>query len=275
MQNFISCLLLISGLYTQALAQTLSKETIIIETSYGNMKLKLYEETPGHKANFLKLAREHYFDSLLFHRVINNFMIQGGDHLSKHAAPGDSLGHGEIGYKLPPEFNPALIHKKGRLAAARDGDDINPLQESSPSQFYIVMGKVRTPEDLKKYEERINRAHYNRCAREFMKGGEGKRLRQEYNRLKGENKTDSAAALNAKIEAAILAEHLKTPEYRFSEQQVKVYTTVGGTPHLDGSYTVFGEVVEGLEVIDKIAAVKTDKRDRPLTDIRMFVKVID
>lgn len=274
MQNFISLLLVLSGFLGSLSSQTLSKETILIETSYGNMKLKLYEETPLHKANFLKLVNEHFFDSLLFHRVITNFMIQGGDHLSKRAKHGDSLGHGEIGYTLPAEFNPALIHKKGRLAAARDGDDVNPKQESSPSQFYIVMGKVRTMEDLKKYEERINKTHYTNCAREFMKTGEGQRLKQEYNRLKNENKTDSAALVNNQIEAAIQSEHLKTPEYKFNKQQIETYTTVGGTPHLDGTYTVFGEVIEGLEVLDKIAAVKTDKHDRPLTDIRMKVTLI-
>ena len=274
MQNFISLGLLFSGFWMSLFSQTLSKETVLIETVYGNMKLKLYEETPLHKANFLKLVNQHYFDSLLFHRVINEFMIQGGDHLSKMAKQGDSLGHGEIGYQLPAEFNRALIHKKGRLAAARDGDDVNPKQESSPSQFYIVMGKVRTLEDLKKYEERINKAHYKRCAAEFMKSDEGKRLKQTSDLLTAENKLDSAKWVNAKIDALIEAEHIKTPKYIFNKEQIETYTTVGGTPHLDNNYTVFGEVIEGLEVIDKIAGVKTDKRDRPLEDIRMRVKVL-
>jgi cyclophilin family peptidyl-prolyl cis-trans isomerase len=274
MQNFISLLLLLSGLWGCIEAQTLSKETILIETAYGNMKLKLYEETPKHKANFLKLVNEHFFDSLMFHRVINNFMIQGGDHLSKHAKPGDSLGHGDIGYTVPAEFNTALIHKKGRLAAARESDDINPERASSASQFYIVMGKKRTMEDLKKYEDRINKANYNLCARKFTASEEGKKLKTEHNRLKTENKLDSAALINTKIEETIQAEHLKTPEYKFNQTQTDVYATIGGTPHLDGSYTVFGEVIEGIEVIDKIAAVKTDKRDRPIEDIRMRVSLM-
>jgi cyclophilin family peptidyl-prolyl cis-trans isomerase len=275
MQNFISLFLILSGFLGSLQAQTLSKETVVIETEYGKMKIKLYEETPIHKANFLKLVKEHYFDSLLFHRVINNFMIQGGDPLSKHAKPGDSLGHGELDYKLPAEFNPKLIHKKGRLCAARDGDDVNPKQESSPSQFYIVMGKVRTLEDLRKYEERINKSRYTKVAREFMKSDEGKKMKQHYNRLKNENKTDSAALVNTAIEGMIQAEYSKTPEYKFSKEQIDTYTTVGGTPHLDGTYTVFGEVIEGLRVIDKIAEVKTDKRDRPLEDIRMKVYLIN
>jgi cyclophilin family peptidyl-prolyl cis-trans isomerase len=275
MQNLISLTLLFTGFLGCFSAQTLSKETVLLETPYGNMKLKLYEETPLHKANFLKLVKEHYYDSLMFHRVINTFMIQGGDHFSKHAKAGDTLGHGDIGYTVPAEFNRNIIHKKGRLAAARDGDDVNPSQASSATQFYIVMGKQRTMEDLKKYEDRINKTHYMKCAREYLKTEEGKKLKREYTRLKVETKTDSAALVNAKIEAAVQAEHLKVPEYKFDKQQIDTYTTVGGTPHLDGTYTVFGEVIEGLDVIDKIATVKTDKRDRPLEDIRMKMKLVE
>jgi cyclophilin family peptidyl-prolyl cis-trans isomerase len=238
------------------------------------MKLKLYEETPLHKTNFLKLVSDHFFDSLMFHRVINEFMIQGGDQLSKRAKAGDSLGHGDIGYTIPAEINSKLLHKKGALCAARESDDINPNHESSASQFYIVMGKKRTLEDLKKYEDRINKTHYTNAARAFIKTPEGKSLKQNYNRLKNENKADSAALVNAEIEARIQAEHLKTPEYKFNEQQVSLYTKDGGTPHLDGTYTVFGEVIEGLDVIDKIATAKKDARDRPLKDIRMKVWIL-
>lgn len=274
MQKFISTLIITAFLGNCAFSQTLSPETILLETPYGNMKLKLYEETPQHKANFLKLVERHFFDSLMFHRVINEFMIQGGDHLSKTAKPGDSLGHGDIGYTVPAEFNTKLIHKKGALCAARESDDINPKFESSASQFYIVMGRKRTKEDLKKYEDRINTSHYNNCARAFIKTPEGKIMKQNYNRLKNENKMDSAALVNTQIEAGIKAEHLKTPEYRFSEQQVSVYTASAGTPHLDGTYTVFGEVIEGMDVIDKIASVKKDVRDRPLKDVRMKMSIV-
>jgi cyclophilin family peptidyl-prolyl cis-trans isomerase len=260
---------------TQIAAQTLGKETILIQTSYGKIKVKLYDETPLHKANFLKLAGQGFFDSLMFHRVINNFMIQGGDPLSKKAGRFDSLGHGDIGYTVPAEINENLIHKKGALCAARESDDINPRFESSGSQFYLVMGKTRTAEDLRKYEDRINNTRYANCARAFMKTDSGKVLKQTYNRLKTENKADSASMVNARIEAAIRREQYKTPPYKFSARQVEVYTTTGGTPHLDGTYTVFGEVVEGLDIIDKIAAVKTDQRDRPLKDIRMKITVTD
>lgn len=274
MQKFISVLFTIIGLWGISTAQTLSQETVLLETPYGKMKLKLYEETPLHKANFLKLVSEGFYDSLLFHRVINEFMIQGGDHLSKRAKKGDSLGHGDIGYTVPAEINSKLIHKKGALAAARESDDINPKFESSASQFYIVMGKKRTLEDLKKYEDRINKAHYSGSARAFIRSQQGKELKEKYNRLKAENKMDSAALVNTEIEARIKTEHLKTPEYKFNEMQVTTYTQAGGTPHLDGTYTVFGEVIEGLDVIDKIASVRKDERDRPVKDIRMKMSII-
>lgn len=275
MQNFISLLLLFALLCLDEGAQTLGKETVVIETAYGKIKLKLFEETPLHKANFLKLVKEGYYDSLLFHRVIYQFMIQGGDHLSKKAKPGDSLGHGDIGYMIPAEFNQAIIHKKGRLAAARESDDINPEQQSSPTQFYIVMGKARTMDDLKKYEERINKNRYNRYRYAYLKTSEGAGMKEKFERLKMENKVDSAVMMDEVIELAVKNEYSKTSEYKFSDYQIKTYTSVGGTPHLDGSYTVFGEVIEGLEIIDKIASVKTDKRDRPLEDIRMKVYVVE
>jgi cyclophilin family peptidyl-prolyl cis-trans isomerase len=271
MKKIIILIFSLFALIISVSGQTLSKETVIIETKYGKMKIKLYEETPLHKANFLKLVNQKVFDSLMFHRVINGFMIQGGDIISKYAKPGDSLGHGDMGYTIPAEFNTKLIHKKGALAAARESDDINPKFESSASQFYIVMGKKRTLEDLKNYDNRINKTHYTNCAREFMKTPEGKNLKQTYNHFKSENKLDSAEMVNVQIENLIKTEHLKTPEYKFNKEQIEAYTTIGGTPHLDGTYTVYGEVIDGLDVIDKIAAVKTDKRNRPSEDIRIKV----
>jgi cyclophilin family peptidyl-prolyl cis-trans isomerase len=273
-RNFISFALLVLCplLYS---SQTPSKETLVIETVYGKMKIKLFEETPLHKANFLKLVKEGVFDSLLFHRVINLFMIQGGDPLSKRAGPGDSLGHGDLGYTIPAEFNEKLIHKKGRLCAARENDDINPLMASSASQFYLVMGRKRTPEELKKYEERINKARYVRCARAFLATDKGRNLKQQYNHYKSSALADSAALINTEIEANVMAEYANQEEYKFSAYQTETYTTIGGTPHLDGSYTVFGEVVEGIDIIDKIAAVKTDQRDRPLEDIRMKIYLMN
>lgn len=272
MQKFISALLIALAAATGYRAQTLSRERVVIETSYGNMTLAFYEETPVHKSNFLKLVDARFFDSLLFHRVIYSFMIQGGDHLSRLAGPGDSLGHGDIGYSLPAEIDRRLIHKKGALCAARESDDINPEFRSSPSQFYLVMGKQRSPEDLKRFEDRINKAHYNNCARAFRASQTGQAMAQKLDHLISENKNDSIKLLTEQLEARIQEAHRKTSDYRFNARQTEVYTSLGGTPHLDNTYTVFGEVTEGIEVIDKIAAAKTDSRDRPLEDIRMRVR---
>ncbi len=274
MQNNISCLLLLLALGPwNVWGQTHSKETIVIETKYGAVKLKLFEETPLHKANFLKLVEQHFYDSLLFHRVINQFMIQGGDPLSKTAKPGDSLGHGDNGYTVPAEFRSGIIHRKGRLCAAREGDVINPKKESSACQFYIVMGKVRTPEDLKNYEKKRNDAKRKMAERQVLGREENARIALQAQRLKADAKTDSLVQLMKELEPQVDREYQLTPEFKFSAQQIETYTTIGGTPHLDGAYTVFGEVIEGQEIVDKIAGAATDKRDRPLEDIRMSVKV--
>ena len=198
-----------------------SKKNIyaLIETSFGNMKVLLYEDTPLHRENFIKLVKNGFYDGLLFHRVINGFMIQGGDPSSRNAAPGTMLGNGTPGYTIPAEFNPKHFHKKGAFAAARQGDNVNPMKESSGSQFYIVQGKV-----------------YNESIMQNM----GAQM----------NKT-------------------------FSKEQIEAYTTIGGTPWLDNDYTVFGEVVEGLDVIDKIAAVKCGPANRPVEDVKMTIKIIE
>lgn len=190
-------------------------------TTAGVVDVKLYDETPEHRDNFVKLVKEQRYDSLLFHRVIRNFMIQGGDPDSKYAAPGMLLGEGDLGYTVEPEFMPELhFHRRGALAAAREGDDVNPTKASSASQFYIVWGNVFTKEQLD-------------------------RLKTQYKQRTGKDITI-------------------TPE------QLEVYTTIGGTPHLDGDYTVFGEVVKGLEVVDAIQNVKCDEYDRPLRDVRII-----
>ena len=196
MNKFIGVLLIL------VLAASCKNETepiVKITTEYGDIKIRLYDKTPKHRDNFLKLVDEKFYDGLLFHRVINHFMIQGGDPTSKNAGPDVMLGEGDVDYRIDAEFVPEYFHKKGVLAAAREGDDTNPERKSSGAQFYIVQGKVYSPEQL--------------------------------------------------------------------EATVKVYTTVGGTPHLDGQYTVFGEVIEGLEIVDKIAAVKTSEWDRPVEDV--------
>jgi peptidyl-prolyl cis-trans isomerase B (cyclophilin B) len=192
------------------------KRDVELVTNFGNIVLRLSDSTPLHRDNFLKLAKQGYYDSILFHRVINRFMIQGGDPQSKRAEPGIPLGNGSPGYNIPAEFRPSLFHKKGALAAARQGDNENPKKESSGSQFYIVQGKTFTDAELNTLET---------------------------SRMRGR-----------KIPA----------------DQREVYKTIGGTPHLDQNYTVFGEVIAGLDVVDKIAVVQTAEGDRPEQDVRII-----
>jgi cyclophilin family peptidyl-prolyl cis-trans isomerase len=195
------------------------KRDVELYTTAGNIVLRLYDSTPLHRDNFLRLVKAHYYDSVLFHRVIKNFMIQSGDPNSKTALAGQPLGNGGPGYMVPAEFRPTLFHKKGVLAAARNGDDVNPQKQSSASQFYIVQGKRFTDRELDSVE---------------------------VVRLKG---------------------------YKLPVEHREVYKTIGGTPQLDQNYTVFGEVVRGLDVVDSIAGTATSKgvdKDRPLQDIRII-----
>ena len=212
---FLSLLLIFSTLFV--LSQ--QDPTILISTQYGNIKIKLYSDTPLHTDNFISLTEKGFYNDLLFHRVINNFMIQTGDPDSKTAKPGQALGTGDPGYTIPAEFNSKYYHKKGAVAAARQSDALNPDKESSGSQFYIVQGQKYTKEQLQLFVSR--------------------------------------------------GMHIP-----FTDEQIKIYTTQGGTPHLDYSYTVFGEVIEGFDVVDKIASVSVDNRNRPVEDISINVKVL-
>jgi peptidylprolyl isomerase len=256
-------------------SQTYSKETIVIATNFGNMKIKLFNETPLHKANFLKLVREHYYDSLLFHRVIENFVIQGGDPDSKHADTGKLLGDGDLNYTIPAEFVPTLCHEKGMVCAARNSDDVNPQKASSACQFYIVQGKVQTDEDLISYEKRINKPLMNSIKTEYLNKPENKELNDKIQSFKKEKNNDSLMVYYKKIESAVNTIYENTPHFKFPEEHKQIYKTSGGTPHLDSQYTIFGEVTEGLDVIDKIAKVGKNGSDRPLIDIRMWMKIIE
>ena len=255
--------------------QTYSKETILISTAYGNMKVKLFNETPLHRDNFIKLVKQRFYDSLLFHRVINHFMIQGGDPDSKTANDTMALGNGDVDYWIPAEFNRKLYHKKGMLAAAREDDEVNPGKESSGSQFYIVMGKTFDSATLRKIELRINKDLIQKINYNVAFGGKSYKLKQYYMRLSGEKKDDSLKTVRRQLTDSIsIDRYNKTPHFTFTPEQRKTYATIGGTPHLDMNYTVFGEVVEGLDIIDKIAAMKTGKNDRPLENLRMKISII-
>lgn len=247
-----------------------SSRMVLIETSYGSIKVKLYNETPLHRDNFLKLIEKHFYDSLLFHRVINTFMIQGGDPDSKHAKATDTLGDGDVGYTIPSEFNPKYFHKRGALAAARNGDEENPEQASSGCQFYIVQGKTWNDSLLDLKAKRImNMKAYNR----LVKNPDNKKLIEEYVKAQKED-PDKTATLKKKIDKLSENELIHVSPYKFTLEQKTTYKTIGGTPHLDGSYTVFGEVMEGMEAVDKIASALTDGLARPMEDIRMKITII-
>ncbi|MFY8035979.1 MAG: peptidylprolyl isomerase [Cyclobacteriaceae bacterium] len=254
-------------------AQKSSKSdyVVTIKTSYGDMVAILYDETPKHKANFVKLAKEHYFDSILFHRVIAGFMIQGGDPNSKKAKPGEPLGMGGPGYTVDAEFNPKFFHEKGALSAARFPDGQNPTKASSGSQFYIVQGTIIPESNME--ELKIDQMKLNMCFRQIMQNPANKPLIDSLNQV---YMTGDMEAYKKKIFSLVprLEKETNTKIMKdVSPEKIKAYTTVGGAPHLDGDYTVFGKVIKGLEVIDKIAAVQKDGGDRPVEDIRMFVTV--
>ena len=203
-----------------SVAQTSTTE-VLLETTEGNIRIALYDETPIHRDNFLKLIKMHVYDSLLFHRVIKDFMIQSGDTNSKYAKPGQRLGTGDFDYTQEPEFRlPQIIHRRGTVAMAREPDDVNPDMRSSACQFYIVWGKQLNDQQIEKVQERLDTMTHGRV--------------------------------------------------KLTPEMIEVYKTVGGTPHLDGQYTVFGEVTEGLDVVERIRKVQTDKYNRPFEDIRIL-----
>lgn len=229
----------------------------------------LYDETPKHKANFIKLAKEHYFDSLLFHRVIQGFMIQGGDPDSKNAQPGQPLGMGGPGYTVEAEFNPSFFHEKGALSAARLGDQQNPAKASSGSQFYIVQGTVVPEADIDALK--IDQGKLNAGFRQMMTPANQPlidSLNQIYMSGDMQGYQRKVYSLVPRIEKETGMKIYK----EVSEDKIKAYTSVGGAPHLDGEYTVFGKVISGLEVIDKIAALPK-AGERPMEDVRMTVIV--
>ncbi len=245
------------------------EKVVSIVTPYGKMMVKLYNETPQHRDNFIKLVNENFYDSLLFHRVIENFMIQGGDPESKNAKPGKALGNGGLDYTIPAEFNPNLFHKKGVIAAAREGDNVNPEKASSSCQFYLVQGKVFTRDELLTLQEKKIAFNKQKAVRDLLASPDQKELKKARNDAQNDMNVEALDSINLKIDSIIAPELEK---YKFSEEQIEAYTTIGGTPHLDGDYTVFGEVIEGFDVIDSIAAVQTDRRDRPRTDVPFSIK---
>ena len=236
------------------------------ETNFGKITVKLYPETTKHRDNFSKLVKEGFYNGVLFHRVIKDFMIQAGDPDSKKAQPGAMLGSGDVGYTIPAEFvYPQYYHKRGALAAAREGDSVNPQKASSGCQFYIVQGKTFTDDDLNSME--INNKNKLE-ARLFQNIVDSKQ--EEINKYRQERNQSKLDILRDSILKVVKAEIQAKPTYKFTAQQRNDYKTIGGTPHLDGNYTVFGEVIEGMDIVEKISKTKTGANDRPVEDIRII-----
>ncbi len=239
---------------------------VTIKTRYGDMVAILYDETPKHKQNFIKLAQEHFYDSTLFHRVIEKFMIQGGDPDSKNAKPGQGLGNGGPKYTIEAEIVPKYFHERGALAAARQSDEVNPKKASNGSQFYIVQGRTFSEAELTADPEAFRKA-----ARKFFDDPRNKLYRDTLEVLAKQGQRQIDQYVN-KIKPVIEAQQGNVDK-DIPADRIKAYTTVGGAPHLDGQYTVFGKVIRGLEVVDKIAAQPKDGSNRPKQDIRMAISV--
>ena len=237
-----------------------------IQTMLGDIVVRLYDETPLHRDNFVKLVKEGYYDGTLFHRVIKDFMVQGGDPNSKGAPAGKMLGVGGPAYTIEAEIKDTLFHKRGALAAARQGDQVNPERRSSGSQFYIVWGQVYNEGQLKKFSKQLRMQRvqdaFNTLAAEHR--SEIMQMRRDRNRAGLQELQERLAAEAEKMVGST----------GLSDEQMRIYSTIGGTPHLDGQYTVFGEVEEGLDVVEMIQNTATGRGDRPIDDIEMKMSVI-
>lgn len=261
----VFCLMACNPVVFEGVRKKDLKKDVVFETQSGEIIFRLSDETPLHRNNFIKLVHQHFYDSLLFHRVINHFIIQTGDPDSKLAKSIDPLGEADLPYTIPAEFNPNLFHKRGALNAARVD---NPDRASSSTQFTFVQGRVYTDSTLNIAEKRINGwLAFNKVLHQ----PENLTLAGLYESLrKRQTNPDSLALINNKIKILADEELKKGMLYKIPEEHRKVYKTLGGAAHLDQNYTVFGEVVKGMEVVDKIAAVKTDSLDRPVNDVRII-----
>jgi cyclophilin family peptidyl-prolyl cis-trans isomerase len=237
---------------------------IKVITDKGEIVIRLYNQTPKHRDNIIKLASEKFYDGQIFHRIINNFVVQGGDPTTKQAQPDTLYGNADSGYLIDAEIVDTLIHKRGAVGMAREGDDINPEKKSSGSQFYIVKGKVLTNQQLDELEKKRDSQNKSKLYQKL--------ITEKIAEQKNQSKIDTVS-ISLDVSAAIDSLWEKYPKFKFSEKQRKVYTTIGGIPHLDGNYTVFGEVVKGMNIVDELSSVPTGKNDRPIQDIKFSVVV--
>lgn len=240
--------------------------TITIKTTEGDIRVNLYDETPQHRDNFLKLVKENFYDGTLFHRVIKDFMIQGGDPDSKDAPKGKMLGTGGPGYTIPAEIVfPEKFHQRGALSAARTADEVNPERESSGSQFYIVWGKVYKSGELKSLEKQMAMQQEQTVFNALVGEHRAEIMQMRRNRDRAGLQT-----LQDALQAQTKQKCKELGQPRFTAEQVEAYTTIGGTPFLDGQYTVYGCVEDGLDVVEKIVSVATDRNDRPKEDVQII-----
>ena len=250
-----------------AKAQSADNETkVLIKTTVGDITIKLYNETPQHRDNFIKLVEEHYYDSILFHRVIKDFMVQAGDPESKNAEKGVQLGAGGPGYTIPAEFvYPKYFHKRGALSAARQADQVNPERKSSGSQFYIVTGKTYNKYELQDMEKQLRQKQGQGIFDRLVAQNMDSIMKMQ---MAGDN--DGIMKLQEELNAKTNEIFNEQGPFKFTEEQVDAYMSEGGTPFLDNDYTVFGEVIDGMKAVYKIEQAGTDMNDRPRKDIRII-----
>ncbi|MDR0371285.1 MAG: peptidylprolyl isomerase [Prevotellaceae bacterium] len=266
---FVKPLLIASMLSVAAVAcknaHSAAEPEFKMETNYGDIVVKLYDDTPLHRDNFIKLVENGTYDGVLFHRVIKDFMIQAGDPESKNASKDANLGSGGVGYTIPAEFvYPKHFHKKGALAAARQGDQVNPEKASSGCQFYIVEGQVY--DDILTIEESMKQKAMMQLFNQKVSA-----MQDEIAAMQQAGDMEKLSALQNELVAEVELEITASgASYTLNDEQRTAYTTIGGTPHLDGDYTVFGEVIEGLDVVDKISEVATNPMDRPMEDVKII-----
>ena len=253
--------------------QGISQSKIVqVSTNFGDMKFRLFDDTPKHRDAFIELANDGYYNGTLFYRVIQDFLIQGGSKSSKNAPSGKRIGYGDPDKTVDDEILPNHFHKKGALCAPRQPDDINPFKQSDISQFFIVKGKTYSLGELDTMELAVNRPIRNKIVQKYMTP----EIRAELNKLKEEKKVAEFREIAESIKTKIETDYnLHTGTISFNEEQRMAYTTIGGYPDLDGKYTIFGECTSGFETIDKIAALETDENDRPFTDVKITVTILN
>uniref|UniRef100_UPI0032163028 peptidylprolyl isomerase n=1 Tax=uncultured Draconibacterium sp. TaxID=1573823 RepID=UPI0032163028 len=246
-------------------------KVVQISTNFGSMKFRLYDDTPKHRDAFIEMAKEGYYDGTLFYRVIQDFLIQGGSKSSKEAPPGKRIGYGDPDKTVDDEILSHYFHKKGSLCAPRQPDEVNPFKQSDISQFFIIKGSIHSSGILDTMEMAVNRPIRKKITGKYLTP----EVRAELKQLKAEKKVKEFRAIANEVKDKIETEYSLHPGIlEFSEAQREAYTTVGGYPELDGKYTIFGECISGFDVIDKIASLKTDKNNRPYTDVKITVTVI-